>query len=97
MGSSQKRKKPLQVNEVEILDDGSVMITMNAKLYPNEPRIIFTAEALWEIAKEWAEIPRPDETDMPGIPLVDEGDVFEDDDAENEGNEKASEGEREAS
>lgn len=84
-----KRKEPVEpkVLDAEILSDGAIVVDFNHKFLPKCGRAIFMPEVLYELAKRYGEIPRPDETDFPGVPVLEWDAVFPDDDDEDEGDE----------
>lgn len=83
MGSKGKRKKELKVKNAEITEDGCLIIEMNDKFkMGNTNKILFPPETIFSLGEEYASMPPPNTTDYPGIPVVEEEDVFSDDEEE---------------
>ncbi len=76
-GKGRDREKQPKVTGAEITDDGCIIVEFNYKLYPHTSKAIFEPEALLALAQEHGEIPKASETDFPGIPLVTEASVFD--------------------
>lgn len=79
MGAKDKRKKPPQIVDAEILGDGAILIEMNIA-FPlgNSKKIILPADTLAGLIEEHASMPPASDTDFPGVPILEYWDVFED-------------------
>jgi hypothetical protein len=69
-------EKEPKILDAEIIDDG-IIVELNKKLYPHTSKVILTSELVMALAEEYGEIPDEKDTDFPGIPIVDEEDVFD--------------------
>lgn len=77
MGAKDKRKKPPTIVDAEITDDGCIIITMNqAFKMGNSKKIMLPPETLFSLGEEYASMPPASETDYPGVPVIEEADVF---------------------
>lgn len=72
--------KPLKVIDATISGDGSIEIEFNHAV-PGFPlrSCVFTPEVLHRLAAQYGEIPPDAATEFPGVPMVEEDDLFEDD------------------
>lgn len=76
-----------KVQDAEITEDGALVVKFNRSvLYPQTKQVIFTPEALHAIAEDYGVMPEPDENDFPGIPIVTEEAIYEE---EKDGKKKA--------
>ena len=66
------------MRKAEVTDDGSIIIEFNQSVYPHTKKAIFTAEALFSLVEDYGEIPEKEDTDFPGVPLVDHEAVYAD-------------------
>ena len=81
MAKEEKRRKELRVVDAEITDDGCIIIEMNDKFkMGNSKKILFPPETIFALGEEYASMPPAKDTDYPGVPVVEEEDVFSDDD-----------------
>ena len=65
-------KNPV-IKGAEITDDGYIIVEFNKKVYPHTAKCIFDPVTLFNLAED-AEIPAKEDTEFPGIPLV-EGEI----------------------
>ncbi len=71
-----KRAKPPKVKDVEILDDGCIIVDIGIQLFPQMTKVLITPEAILALAEEYANIPPFNTNDFPGIPMMDYEDIF---------------------
>jgi hypothetical protein len=79
MPKERKLTKPPEVRNAEITDDGCLIVEFNIKLYPHTAKCVFTPEVLYGLAEDFGSIPPKEETDFPGIPIVTEESMMEED------------------
>jgi hypothetical protein len=82
------RDKELKITDAEITEDGSIVVTFNAKTGAVEKRAVFTPEALFALVKEYGDIPPKESTDYPGVPMVTEEVIFDHEGADSEKSEE---------
>jgi hypothetical protein len=77
--------KPPVVRNVEITEDGCIIVEFDRKLAPaffHTTKAIFEPEALFGLVQDFGMIPTAAETDFPGLPIVTEEAMMEDEDEE---------------
>ena len=88
MPKERKLTKEPKVMGAEITDDGCIIIEFNTKLYPHTAKCIFPPEVLLGLAEDYGSIPPKDDTDFPGVPIVTEEAMLEEDGEEEDGEKK---------
>ncbi len=70
-----------KIVDATILSDGVIQIDMNVKMAPFTTKsCLLTPEALLSLVREYGAIPPAAETEIPGIPILEEEAIFEDED-----------------
>lgn len=79
MGAQNKRKKLPKILDAELTEDGMIVIEMNVA-FPmgNSKKIILPPETLLALGETYASMPAAADTDYPGVPVIQERDVFQD-------------------
>lgn len=66
--------KSPRVVDAEITEDGYIVIEFNSasKVYPHTSKAVFSPEVLIWLVEKYGEIPPAEDTEYPGLPMVDE-------------------------
>lgn len=93
MGAKNKRQKPIKILDAEITADGCVIVELNVALkMGNSKKLMLPPETVFALGEECASMPPAADTDYPGVPVVEETDIWED---EPDGAEEEEDGEGE--
>lgn len=70
---SKDDEKPAKIQNAEITDDGCIIIEFNKKMKANPmtKKAVFDPDILYAMTAT-ADIPNPEDTDFPGLPLIDD-------------------------
>lgn len=86
MGAKDKRQKLPKIVDAELTEDGMLLIEMNiAFKMGNSKKILLPPETLLALGETYASMPPATDTDYPGIPILEETDIFDEDEDPDQG------------